>query len=134
MELIDWNQAIDRQCPELGVNSFVKNGVRKSVIVINYFQNREMKVKWHGHYSQVYSLPGGGPQGCYLGQLEYGSQSNDSGQCVSKEDRYKFVDDMSLLEWINLISCWIYFEDIFNPILLCQNTCRSYFGNATKLQ
>ena len=136
MQLIDWNQAFDRQCPKLGVNSFVKNGVRKSVIpvLINYFQNRQMKVKWHGLYSKVYSLPGGGPQGCYLGQLEYGSQSNDSGQCVSKEDRYKFVDDMSLLEWINLISCWIYFEDIFNPILLCQNTCRSYFGNATKLQ
>ena len=50
-------------------------------------------------------MPGGGPQGCYLGQLEYSSQSNDSGLCVPSENRYKFVDDMSLLEIINLITC-----------------------------
>ena len=30
--------------------------------------------------------------------VEYTSQSNDSGQCVQTEDRYKFVDDLSLLE------------------------------------
>ena len=108
-QLIDWNQAFDRQCPKLGINSFIRNGVRKSIIpvLINYFQNRQMRVKWHGLYSKIHSLPGGGPQGCYLGQLEYGSQSNDSGDCVSAEDRYKFVDDMSLLEWINLITCGI---------------------------
>jgi hypothetical protein len=52
-------------------------------------------------------MPGGGPQGCHIGQLEYLSQSNDSGACVGPEDRYKFVDDMSLLEIINLITCGI---------------------------
>jgi hypothetical protein len=52
-------------------------------------------------------MPGGGPQGCHMGQLEYSSQSNDSGACVESQDRYKFVDDMSLLEIINLITCGI---------------------------
>ena len=39
--LVDWNQAFDRQCPKLGINAFIKNGVRKSVIpvLINYFQD-----------------------------------------------------------------------------------------------
>ena len=37
--------------------------------------------------------------------IEYGSQSNDSGNCVQDIDRYKFVDDMSLLEVVNLITC-----------------------------
>ena len=106
VQLIDWNQAFDRQCPKLGVNSFIKNGVRKSLIpvLINYFQDRKMTVKWNGKYSSIRSLPGGGPQGCYLGQLEYSSQSNDSAQFVPPEDRYKFVDDLSLLEIINLLT------------------------------
>ena len=79
---------------------------RKSLIpvLINYFQDRKMIVKWHGKYSFVRSLPWGGPQGCYLGQLEYSSQSNDSAQFVPPEDRYKFVDDLSLLEIINLLT------------------------------
>ena len=45
------------------------------------------------------------PQGCLLGQLEYLSQSDDSGNFVPDEDRFKFIDDMSLLEIINLITC-----------------------------
>ena len=66
-----------------------------------------MKVKWHGVTSSVKNMPGGGPQGCHMGQLEYSSQSNDSGDCVEPEDRYKFVDDMSILAVINLITCGI---------------------------
>ena len=62
-----------------------------------------MKVKWHGLESTLRDMPGGGPQGCLLGQLSYNSQSNDSGACVSDDDRFKFVDDMSLLEILNLI-------------------------------
>ena len=32
--LIDWNKAFPRQCPKLGVQSFIKNGVRPSLIPI----------------------------------------------------------------------------------------------------
>ena len=105
-QLIDWNQAFDRQCPKLGVQSFIKNGVRKSLIpvLINYFQDRRMTVKWHGKFSSIRDLPGGGPQGCYLGQLEYSAPSNDSADFVSDEERYKFVDDLTLLEIINLLT------------------------------
>ena len=46
--MIDWSQAFDRQCPKLGINSFMKNGVRRSLIplLISYLQNRRMRVKW----------------------------------------------------------------------------------------
>ena len=39
--MIDWNNAFPRQCPKLGVESFLRNGVRPSLIPIltNYFQN-----------------------------------------------------------------------------------------------
>ena len=48
LQLVDWSQAFDRQCPELAVKSFIENGVRKSLIpvLVNYFQNRKMIVKW----------------------------------------------------------------------------------------
>ena len=43
--LVDWKQAFSRQCPQLGIESFIKNGVRPSLIplLINYFQEEECK-------------------------------------------------------------------------------------------
>jgi hypothetical protein len=97
--LIDWNKAFPRQCPKLGVQSFIKNGVRPSLnpILISFFQNRKMTVKWQGCMSETKNLPGGGPQGATLGFLEYLSQSNDSANIVPVEDRFKFVDDLTAL-------------------------------------
>ena len=42
--LIDWNLSFPRQCPKLGVNSFIKNGVRPSMIPLltNYFQEEHV--------------------------------------------------------------------------------------------
>ena len=104
-QLVDWAQAFDRQCPKLGIQSFIKNGVRKSIIpvITNYFQNRRMQVKWKNQLSSPRDLPRGGPQGSSLGLLEYDSQSNDNTEFLSQEDKFKFVDDLSTLEKINLI-------------------------------
>ena len=40
--LVDWQQAFPRQCPKLGVQSFIRNGVRPSLIpvIISFFQGR----------------------------------------------------------------------------------------------
>ena len=104
--LVDWKQAFSRQCPKLGIESFVKNGVRPSLIplLINYFQNRKMKVKWHGQMSSERDLNGSGPQGSSFGLWEYLSQSNDNADCVEEENRFKFVDDLSFLEIIFLFN------------------------------
>ena len=103
--MIDWKAAFDRQCHRLGILSFINNGVRKSLIpiLISYFQDRQMAVKWNGHLSKPYPLPGGGAQGGQLGQLEYLSQSNDNVNFLSKEEKFKFIDDLSILELINLV-------------------------------
>ena len=55
MQLIDWSQAYDRQCPELAVKSFIENGVRKPIIPVltNYFQDRKMIVKWKSTVSKM---------------------------------------------------------------------------------
>ena len=106
VQLIDWSQAFDRQSHTLGIEAFLKNGVRHSLIpiLVSFFQNRSMKVKWNEVTSTSRILNGGGPQGDLLGILEYLAQTNDNTEFIPVEDRYKFIDDLSTLEIINLIS------------------------------
>ena len=66
-----------------------------------------MSVTWHGCSSVPRKINGGGPQGATLGILEYLSQSNNSADCVSPEDRFKFIDDLTILEIINLLTIGI---------------------------
>ena len=63
-----------------------------------------MSVSWHGCSSVPRSINGGGPAGGTLGILEYLAQSNDNADCVSTEDRFKFMDDLSILEIVNLLT------------------------------
>ena len=120
---IDWKQAFPRQCPKLGIEAFIAVGVRPAVIpmLINYFQNRKMCVKWKGVFSEIRRLNGGGPQGGILGILEYLAQSNDNADVVEKDDRFKFVDDLTVLEIINLLSMHISTYDL--NIARVANSC-----------
>ena len=104
--LVDWSQAFDRQCHKLGIQSFIDNGVRASLIptLISYFQNRRIRVKWNGEKSESEKINGSGAQGGLLGILEYLSQNNDCANFLEEQDRYKFIDDLSILELINLVS------------------------------
>ena len=104
-QLIDWKKAFDMQDPKLGIESFIRCGTRRSLIPIltNYFQNRKMVVKWNKEFSSVRELPGGGPQGCSFGGMEYIVNSNDNTDHIEPDMKYKFVDDLSTLERINLI-------------------------------
>ena len=104
--LIDWKEAFPRQCPKLGIEAFLECGVRPSLIplLINYFQNRSMKVKWHGVKSSERKLNGSGPQGSTFGVWEYLAQSNKNANFVPLKNKYKFVDDLSILEKINLLT------------------------------
>ena len=61
-------------------------------------------MKWHGQQSEPKQINGGGPQGATLGILEYLSQSNNNADMVSQKDRFKFVDDLTALEVVNLLS------------------------------
>ena len=106
---IDWKDAFPRMSHKLGVEAFIKMGVRPSLIpmLANFFQNRKMVVKWHGKYSEIKKLNGSGPQGATLGLLEYLGLSNDNADFVNVENKFKFIDDLSLLELINLLTVGI---------------------------
>ena len=66
-----------------------------------------MFVKWHGCSSVPRSIHDGRPQGATLGILEYLSQSSDNSDLVPEEDRFKFVDNLSVLEIVNLLTVGI---------------------------
>ena len=85
------------------------NGVRASLIPLltSNFEDREMRVKWDGVISQPRKLPGGGAMGASLGNWEFLSQTNDNADCEPLDDRFKFVDDLTTLEIINLINIGI---------------------------
>ena len=70
----------------------------------NYFQNRKMVVKWHGLVSSTRNLNGGGPQGGNFGILEYLSQTNNNLDFIEEDLRFKYFDDASVLEIVNLLS------------------------------
>ena len=103
---VDWKSAYSKQDHTLGIQSFIKNGVRPSLIplLINYFQNRRMKVKHNGVISKPRQQPGSGAQGASLGNQEFISQTNENAQSVPTENRFKYVDDLTTLEIINLLS------------------------------
>ena len=115
---VDWKQAFSRQCHTLGVESFKKNGVRASLLPLlsNYLQGRQMRVKWRGKLSEIRNLPGGGAMGATLGIWEYLSQTNNNADCVPVEDRFKFVDDLTVLEVINLVNMTIQSYDVTNHV------------------
>ena len=104
--LIDWHNAFPRQCPKLGIKAFIESGVRPSLIPLlsSYFQDRHMSVKWQGCRSKPIHIKGGGPQGATLGILEYLAQSNKNADGIDFVNKFKFIDDLTILEIVNLLT------------------------------
>ena len=97
LSLIDWSQASDRQSHQLGIMS--------SVIpyFISYFQKRKMVLKWNEYFSSLKDLHGGGPQGGTFGNLENLSPANKKTEFLDNNEKYKYIDDISILDIINLL-------------------------------
>ena len=61
-----------------------------------------MQVRFNGELSDILSLIGGGPQGTLIGQIMYLVQTNSNADCVDKTDRFKYIDDLSILQIVCL--------------------------------
>ena len=116
--LVDWSKAFPRLDSTLGITSFIENGVRPSLIpiIISFFENRRMCVKWHGELSTVRPMPAGGSQGSTFGVLGYLSQSNDNADCVPSDERFKFMDDLSFLETVLIMNIGMATYNIKNHV------------------
>ena len=104
MTCLDWSAAFDRQDPTIAIQKFLKLGVRPSLIPLlcSYLSDRTMRVKFNGEVSALFTLIGGSPQGTLTGQIEYLVQSNDNADCIAAADRFKYIDDLSVLQLLCL--------------------------------
>ena len=98
-----------------------------------------MFVKWHGHKSKSRNLNGGGPQGGTFGILEYLSQSNSNANCVAEDKRWKWVDDLTILEIINMVnigmSCFNVKNQVPNDINIDKDyICEENLESRTNLE
>ena len=106
LTMIDYSRAFENQSHVLGIQSFLDNGVRKSLIpiLIQFFTKRKLVVKWRKGYSDPQVVTGGSPQGISSGILEYISQTCGNMDFLNPDEIYKFIDDSSFLEILNLVS------------------------------
>ena len=79
-------------------------GVRPELVPVlaSYLTDKKMQVRFNNYFSSTHPLPGGGPQGTLIGLIEYLVQSNDNADCVDPEMRFKYVDDLTILELLLL--------------------------------
>ena len=101
---VDWFNAFDRVDPTIAIEKFINLGIRPSLIplLIDYITDRKMSVKFNSDVSSIYKLIGGGPQGTVLGQTQYTIASNDVARDVDDDDRYKYCDDLTVIELVCL--------------------------------
>ena len=104
MQLVDWSQVFDKQCLTSAREPSIRNGVRKSLI--NYSQDGKIIMKWKNVLSSVRDLPVGGPQGSTLGLDSYKRQSNNNSDLISQNDKFKWIDDLTALQAINIVNNW----------------------------
>ena len=106
VSLLDWADAFPSVQHTLGVQAFIDCGVRPSLmpLIADYFLDRSMVVQWHNTTSSSFKMPASTPQGSSFGVLEFLAISNDNSENVPVEDRYKYQDDLSILETVNLLS------------------------------
>ena len=106
---VDWASAFSRTDPTKTVTKMINMGVRPSIVsvLIEFLQDRQMSVKFNDQESSLFPLVGGGPQGSWSGQASYIISSDDNADCVSEEDRFKYCDDLSILELVMLANALI---------------------------
>ena len=101
---VDWKNAFDRTDPTKTIQKCIRMGIRPSLIpiIIEFLSDRKMSVKFNQKESKTFTLIGGGPQGSQTGQESYIISSDDNSYHVPDEDRYKYCDDLSMLELVVL--------------------------------
>ena len=72
------------------------------------------------------TLSGGGPQGSTIGLLEYLSQSNTNTEGIPDRMKYKWLDDLTILEVVNLLTVGISSYNIKEHVPSDINTSNLY--------
>ena len=100
LTMIGYAQAFERQSYRLGIESFIKNGVRRSLIpiLISFFENRRLLVKWQNVFSKAEEVLGGGAQGSTAGGiLEFISQTAGNLNFLENDE---VISSLMILAWL----------------------------------
>ena len=90
-------------------------------------------VKHHGLMSAPRKQPGSGAQGASLGNQEFLSQTNNNCDSVPEDNRFKYVDDLTTLEIIKLLSVGLQKYD-FKSHVPSDVPIGGYFVNSVNLK
>ena len=101
---VDWSSAFERGDPTKTTTRFIAMGLRPSIVKLmsSYMTSRHMTVKFNGQESSLIKLCGGFPAGSVIGQDCYLVASNDAADHVSTDDRFRYIDDLEILELVML--------------------------------
>ena len=99
---VGWMGVFDRLYPTITIIKLVSLGVRPSLvpIIIEFLMDRRMTVRYNTASSKWHSLVGGSPQGSWIGQMAYIAASDDTARGLEDEDKYKFCNDLTILELV----------------------------------
>jgi hypothetical protein len=112
-------------------------------IIISYLSKRTMVLTYNGEQSQPKDLPGGGPQGAFLGGLIFIIKYNGaflrppipplmSGPVSeSNAEKVKYIDDGTVAVSINLMKC-LTNDTVSRTILPPENNLLKYYLDDTK--
>ena len=94
LTMVDYKRAFENQSHILGIQSFLNNGVRKSLIpvLINFYSERKIIVKWKNGHSTPKIVTGGSPQGLTSGILEFLAQSAGNMSFEDPDPNYSPLD------------------------------------------
>lgn len=101
---VDWSSAFERGDPTETATKFINLGLRPSIVKLltSYMTSRKMSVKFNGQESSLINLCGGFPAGSVIGQDCFLVASDSAAQDVNEEDRFKYIDDLEILELVLL--------------------------------
>ena len=109
---VDWDSAFERGDSTITVQKMLRLGLRPSLVplVADYLTGRHCSVKFNSAISKITKLCGGFPQGSLIGQDAYLVTSDDCADNIEVEDKYRYIDDLEILELIRLTGILVDFD------------------------
>ena len=100
----DWDSAFDRGDPTTTILKFLKMDLTPSLVPLlsDYLSGRRCTVRYNTAESSLMDLVGGFPQGSLIGQDAYLVTSDDCADHIQQEDKFRYIDDLEILELIHL--------------------------------
>jgi hypothetical protein len=96
----DWDSAFDRGDPTKTIQKFLAMDLRPSLVPLlsDFLTGRQCTVRFNTAESSLIDLVGGFPQGSLIGQDAYLVSSDDCADIINQEDKYRYIDDLEILE------------------------------------